>query len=173
MTKIHITGNSGSGKSTFGKKLSIELGLPLFGLDKVVWKSGWKKATKEERRIGEEEIISGDEWIIEGVSSRALKAADIIVFLEVDLLTCLKRSFLRNIRYLFSGRPELPEGCPEIWVMAQQFFIIRYFHFTVGPSIREKLNGMDKTIHIVKNQMEYEATMSELCDRYKISIVIA
>jgi adenylate kinase family enzyme len=47
--KILVTGNAGSGKSSLGKRLSGNLNLPLYGLDKIVWKENWIKTSREER----------------------------------------------------------------------------------------------------------------------------
>lgn len=41
--KIHVTGNAGAGKTTIARKIGNELGLDVFGLDKIVWQAGWVK----------------------------------------------------------------------------------------------------------------------------------
>jgi len=66
--RLHITGNAGSGKTTLARKLSQALGIPVASLDSVVWKEGWIAASKEERALGEEQLVVRDSWIIEGVS---------------------------------------------------------------------------------------------------------
>ena len=48
--RIHITGNAGSGKSTFAKSIGDILGVHVYGLDKIVWKEGWKKTPLHERK---------------------------------------------------------------------------------------------------------------------------
>ena len=39
--KILVTGNAGSGKSSFSKRISADLSIPLYGLDDIVWKENW------------------------------------------------------------------------------------------------------------------------------------
>ena len=80
--RIHITGNAGSGKSTFAKSIGDVLGVHVYGLDKIVWKEGWKKTPLHERNSLEEELVAKPQWVIEGVSSIARQAADITIFLD-------------------------------------------------------------------------------------------
>ncbi len=139
MAKIHITGNSGSGKTVFANQLGKILKLPVFGLDKIVWQPGWIKTPRSVRLAKEIELASKSDWIIEGVSKHIRQAADVVVFLDVGRLTSLKRSMKRNVRYLFRGRPELPEKCPEITAVWQQIVIIYKFEVQTRPSILEDL----------------------------------
>ena len=83
--KIFLTGNAGCGKSTFSRKLSDDLKLPLCGLDKIVWKPGWVPTPKIERAQLIDSLISRKEWVIEGVSKQILEAADKVVFLDIPL----------------------------------------------------------------------------------------
>ena len=89
--KIHITGNAGSGKTTLARNLSTILDIETFGLDKVVWKSGWEMASFEERRRDEERLASKSMWIIEGVSSFIRESSDINIFLDVPRYKCYLR----------------------------------------------------------------------------------
>ena len=54
--RIHVTGNAGSGKSTFAKNIGDMLGINVYGLDKVVWKEGWQKTALDERKRHENEL---------------------------------------------------------------------------------------------------------------------
>ena len=42
-SKILVTGNAGSGKTTLAGELDIALSLPVFGLDQIVWRQDWQK----------------------------------------------------------------------------------------------------------------------------------
>lgn len=48
--RIFVTGNAGSGKSTYAKRLGETLNLPVHGLDAIVWQSGWRKTPPEEKQ---------------------------------------------------------------------------------------------------------------------------
>ena len=64
MTKIHITGNAGAGKTTLARELATALSLPVFGLDKVVWQAGWLKTPPEIRAAKEAALIAKSAWVI-------------------------------------------------------------------------------------------------------------
>ena len=133
--RIHITGNAGSGKSTLANKLGQITGLPVHGLDSIVWSSGWKKTAPEERRIRELDLITHPAWIIEGVSSLVRETADLVIFLDYPRSTCAWRCAKRNWRYLFRSRPELPPNCPELLILPTLFKIVWKFSSAVRPKI--------------------------------------
>ena len=133
--RIHITGNAGSGKTTLASELGEILNINVFGLDKIVWKENWGITPSDERAAIEQELVSKDEWIIEGVSSIARKSADYIVFLDYSRATCLKRGILRSFKYLFSSRPELPKNCLEYKIIHRLIKLIWRFNELAKPSI--------------------------------------
>lgn len=72
MPKIYISGGPGSGKTTYAKKLSQELNIPCFDLDKVKWINRPNafnlRRSKEERLALLNKILSENkDWILEGV----------------------------------------------------------------------------------------------------------
>ncbi len=106
--RIHITGNAGSGKSSFAESIGDILGVHVYGLDKIVWKEGWEKTPSHERKRLEEELVAKPQWIIEGVSSIVRQAVYVIcavqretgaTFLVLDLacqtIVLKLKSFLR------------------------------------------------------------------------------
>jgi len=111
--KILVTGNAGSGKSTLGGYLSKKHNIPLYSLDKIVWKENWQPTPKEERQKLIREIISKDEWIIEGVSKDALEKADLIYFLNLPHYKCVLNIIKRFAKNGFKTREGLPNNCPE------------------------------------------------------------
>lgn len=133
--RLHITGNAGSGKTTLALKLGQTLKLPVASLDSVVWKKGWVPASMQERTIGEQRLINGESWIIEGVSKTVRESADYTIFLDIPRLVCLFRCIKRNFPYLFKSRPELPENCPEILIIPQLLKLIWAFPKRARPTI--------------------------------------
>lgn len=137
--KIHITGNAGAGKTTFAHKLGQDLGLPVFGLDKIVWQAGWVKSPLEVKTIKIHKLISQNAWVIEGVSDAVRDAADIVIFLDVNRATSYWRCAKRNWRYLLKSRPELPDNCPEILILPRLLKIIWKFKHHVRPKILDDM----------------------------------
>lgn len=149
MRRIHITGNAGSGKTTLAAQLGARLDLPVFGLDSIVWQSGWKKSPPEWRAEKEAELIGRREWIIEGVSARVRAAADVIIFLDVPRVTSYLRCAKRNWRHLFHSRPDLPDDCPEILIIPRLAKIIWRFPKLMRPEIlADKLRLHSEFLHI-------------------------
>jgi adenylate kinase family enzyme len=67
--RIHVTGNTSSGKSTLAAQLAGILGVPFVELDALNWQPGWVALDRTDppefrRRIAE--ATSGDGWVVGG-----------------------------------------------------------------------------------------------------------
>ena len=164
MDKIHITGNAGSGKTTLAYELGAALDLPVFGLDKIVWQSGWVKTPRDIVACKEQELISKPKWIIEGVSHAVRDAADVFIFLDVSRKTSIVRCSKRNWRFLLSGRPELPDNCPEILILPQLLKIIWNFKDRVRPEIMKDISDRPDRSIIVRDAREMQLIHERLTD---------
>jgi len=166
--RLIVTGNAGSGKSTAARQIADITGVPLIGLDLIVWRPGWRKTPTAERSQLEIEIAKRQSWIVDGVSSRILAAADLVLFLDYPRRTCFWRCIQRNWRYLFQGRPELPPQCPEIKIIPQLFRLIWNFPRLVRPSIlkfAEQFPTGRRFVH-VKSGRDLNIFLDELRVRY-------
>ncbi len=151
MRRVHVTGNAGAGKTTLAGKLAALLGVDLIGLDRVVWREGWRPAPPEERRRAEDEIARRPAWVVDGVSSTIRSAADTIVFLDVPRRVSLARCARRNWRYLFRSRPELPARCPEVLIVPTLVRVIWQFPARMRPRILADMRaaqGRKQLVHI-------------------------
>lgn len=151
--RILVTGNAGSGKTSFSAQLVSLTGLPYVGLDLVVWQRGWLRTPTAERQRQENNVADDTAWIVDGVSMIILGAADLVIFLDFPRLTCLWRALRRNVRYLFQSRPGLPENCPEIRIVATLLKIIWRFPKQVRPRILQACaHHAIPIIHVRDNQ---------------------
>lgn len=94
MKKIIVIGCPGSGKSTFARRLSETLNIPLVHLDLLNWnadKTVVENAVFLERL---EKALKGDSWIIDGNYGGTLemrfKACDTVFFLDLPVEICLE-----------------------------------------------------------------------------------
>ena len=105
--RIHVVGNSSSGKSTLAARLADALDAPLVELDAINWQPGWVglNATDPEefkRRI--REATHGERWVVAGSYSKFSQETfwprlDTVVWLDLPLpvvvLRFLRRSWKR------------------------------------------------------------------------------
>ena len=89
MEKIIIAGGSGSGKSTFARKLRDKTGLPLYHLDNVFWNKDKTHVSRDvfDRRL--DVILGYKRFIIDGEYGRTIEkriaAADTVFFFDIPL----------------------------------------------------------------------------------------
>jgi adenylate kinase family enzyme len=170
MKKVAVIGCGGAGKSTFSRILSEVLNIPVYHLDKLNWKPGWIPTPKDEWDNLMKNLVSEEEWIIDGNYGRTLDTrlnnADTIVFLNMPMYLCIFRIVKRRFMYHGKSRPDMDEGCPEKldinfikWVWG--------YNKNQKPRILKKLNKLpnkkkviifnsssevDKFIHDLKKQ---------------------
>ena len=48
MQRVLVMGSSGSGKSTFARRLSAMTGIPTVSIDALFWKPGWIESGRDE-----------------------------------------------------------------------------------------------------------------------------
>ena len=116
--KIAVMGYSGAGKSTLSSALSQRLDLPLLHLDKVQFTAGWQERDRSAALAMVEAFMAQDSWVIDGnyagfLQARRLEEADLIVFLDLPRLTCLRQAWGRSRRFRGQVRDSAADGCCE------------------------------------------------------------
>ena len=155
--RIIIIGNSGSGKSFLSKELSTITGLPLIHLDVEYWHPNWEKTPKDEWLKRQTDLISKEKWIIDGNYNSTIelryKAADLIIFLDINRLTCLIGALKRH----GTKRTDLPDYLEEKldFEFAQFCRLIWGFSKTGRKTIiKMHKKYPDKPFLIIKNRRE-------------------
>ncbi len=102
--RIHVIGNSCSGKSTLGAALALVLDVPLVELDALNWRRGWiglnaTDPVEFERLIAKE--TGGDEWIVAGSYARFSQRVfwprlQTIIWLDLPLYQLVWRMLRRS-----------------------------------------------------------------------------
>jgi adenylate kinase family enzyme len=115
--RILLIGSGGAGKSTLARQLADRLHLPLIHLDSLYWRAGWVPSPKGEWVAQVDQLIAGEQWIMDGnyggTLARRLARADTVVWLDLPRTVCLWRVLKRQARYFGRSRPGLPPGCNE------------------------------------------------------------
>ena len=120
--RIILIGCMGSGKSWTAKRIAEITGYPLFHLDVEHWKPGWVMSSKEEKIARQQEIISGEKWIVDGTYGSTMElrfaAADLIIYLEINRLVCMCSAARRTGK----KRSDLPDYLEEPNIFNKEFF---------------------------------------------------
>jgi cytidylate kinase len=101
---VNVKGISGSGKSTFSRKLAERLGVPYLELDALNHIGPkWTEATPRELQASVREFmaVAPDGWVIDGnyeskLGDLVADAADQIVWLDLPLRVSLRRLWRRT-----------------------------------------------------------------------------
>ncbi len=119
MDKLHrvsVVGATGSGKTTFARRLARMLAVPHIELDSLHWEPNWVEAPIEVFRARLERALSGEHWVVDGNYSKVRdivwSRADAVVWLDFPFRVVLWRLTRRTLeRAVF--RQELWNGNRE------------------------------------------------------------
>ena len=118
MQRVLVMGSSGSGKSTFARRLSDMIGLPFVSLDALFWKPGWVKSDTAKFRERLTEVALQPRWIMDGNFPSHLvelrrDACDTVIWFDLPRRSCMLGIMKRIAGSYGQVRPEMAEGCPE------------------------------------------------------------
>ncbi|MBR0895059.1 DNA topology modulation protein [Bradyrhizobium tropiciagri] len=135
MQRVLVMGSSGSGKSTFARRLSAMTGVPTVSIDALFWKPGWVESDKNEFEHRMIAAAREPRWIMDGNYMRygagelRRELSDTIIWFDLPRSTCMLGIFRRIAGSYGQVRPEMAEGCPEkidleffryVWTYRQQ-----------------------------------------------------
>lgn len=111
-----IFGRPGSGKSTFASKLHNISSIPLFHLDRYFYIKNWVERNYEEFLHIQEQIVSQDQWIIDGNCIKSLELryhrANLCLYFNYPRWLC----YYRIVKRLFTKDRTMKDraaGCNE------------------------------------------------------------
>jgi adenylate kinase family enzyme len=119
MQRVLVMGSSGSGKSTFARRLSEIAGLPFVSLDAMYWKPGWVASDNAEFGQRVAEVARRPQWVMDGnfTSSGAgelrRRSTDTVIWFDLPRSSCMFGIMKRIAGSYGQVRPEMAEGCPE------------------------------------------------------------
>ncbi|MXY47809.1 MAG: adenylate kinase [Gemmatimonadetes bacterium] len=103
-SRVHVTGNSCSGKSTLGRRIASALDVPHVELDALNWEPGWVSLAEKDPEELERQIsdaTSGDGWVVSGsymgFSMRTFwSRVETVVWLDLPVHRLLWRVLVRS-----------------------------------------------------------------------------
>lgn len=113
MRRVAVIGCGGAGKTTLATELSHCLGIPVVHIDSHYWQlvDGERvESTPEQWQARHRELISQDDWVIDGmkfgVLDERLDRADTVIYLDTPTAVCLAGIVRRCLRHRGQDRPE-------------------------------------------------------------------
>lgn len=92
--KINIIGTSGSGKSTFGRRIAEALAIPYIEMDRLYWRSNWQGTPDDEFLATlEKALAASPDWVLDGNYNRTRD----VKWRDVDLVVWIDRGFIRTL----------------------------------------------------------------------------
>lgn len=119
MQRVLVMGSSGSGKSTFARRLSALTGIPTVSIDALFWKPGWVESDKDEFTRRMTAAAREPRWIMDGNYTKSgagelrRELSDTIIWFDLPRSTCMLGILGRIAASYGQVRPEMAEGCPE------------------------------------------------------------
>ena len=161
--KILIIGISGTGKTTLTKKLSALFGLPVYHLDKFIWKENWVEATQDELTENVKNVISKNEWIIEGwispLAKEKIEAADYVIYLDYSGVRALLGGIKRWWQNKGRVREEMPAGCVEKLDLKYLLVILKRKE---RQEIEDSIKQFENKITRIKHLSELEVVLEKV-----------
>jgi adenylate kinase family enzyme len=152
MQRVSVVGTSGSGKTSFARRLASRLGVAHVELDSLHWEPGWRSADREAFRARARAALSGESWVCDGnyhvVRDLVWSRADTVVWLDFPLPVILWRLTSR-ILHRTLGRQELWNGNREkLWV---HFFSRESLYLWVLKTYRRRRREYAQLLALTEN----------------------
>jgi adenylate kinase family enzyme len=117
--RVNVVGVTGSGKTTFARKLAARLGYPHIELDALYHEPNWQAAPLHIFRERTHRALSADCWVVDGNYSKVRDIvwiqADTIVWLNYPFPLVLWRLFRRTIRRVIMKQEMWESRNRETW----------------------------------------------------------
>ncbi len=172
MERIIVIGCGGSGKTTLSHQLGDLLSIPVHHLDRLFWDPGWVKVERNAFFKKQEQIISGDRWLIDGNYGSTMEAriarADTILFLDLPTTHCLWNVIKRFFQYQGKSRPDMTDGNSEMLDLVFIWYILT-FRQRRRPLIMQRLAEApgDTRVVLLKNRRAVGTFLNDIADQQR------
>ncbi|MEH2527745.1 MULTISPECIES: DNA topology modulation protein [unclassified Bradyrhizobium] len=147
MQRVLVMGSSGSGKSTFARRLSEIAGIPFVSLDALYWKPGWVASDNAEFGHRVAEVARRPQWVMDGNYTRygagelRRQVSDTVIWFDLPRRACMFGIMKRIAGSYGKVRPEMAEGCPER-IDFEFFRYVRTYRRQQRPKLLDYFGGL-------------------------------
>ncbi len=100
--RFNVIGTSGTGKTTFSKRLAAVLSLPYIEMDQIFWKPNWQESTNETFFEKLKYHVNKKSWVLDGNYSRTTEikwsGVECVIWLDYALPVTFYRMVTRTIK---------------------------------------------------------------------------
>lgn len=154
MQRINVVGVSGSGKSTFAKRLAQTLSLPYLEMDRIFWCPHWQSPDDEDFFCKLRKELAGKSWVLDGNYTRTIpikwKTVEMVVWIDLPFLTTLYQAIKRGLSRALSGE--------EIWPGTENRESLQQLFFSKDSMVWWTLKNYSK----VKKKYEHFLSQDDL-----------
>ena len=167
--KINIVGISGSGKSTFAKKIADKLHHPYIELDSIYWGSDWKHNPNFLTDLNSS-LSANSSYVLDGnyASSDHLKWKDIdlVIWLDYSFHLSFYRCLTRTIKRLITKECLWGSNKETIYNIIGKnsilYFMVTHYHKNKKKFENDMVNHSNITFIRLRTPKETEAFLQSL-----------
>lgn len=154
ITRINVVGTSGSGKSTFSKRLAKLLHCKAIELDELHWRANWIEAPDEEMIALLEKELAADAWVLDGNYTRTIpikwRRVQMVIWLDYSFATTLYRMVKRSLSRIVTGEKLWHGNTENMRMLFSKDSIVWWMITTYYPNKRkyEEIMQDSKYSHI-------------------------
>lgn len=167
--KINIVGISGSGKSTFAKKIADKLHHPYIELDSIYWRSDWKHNPNFLTDLNSS-LSANSSYVLDGnyASSDHLKWKDIdlVIWLDYSFHLSFYRCLTRTIKRLITKECLWGSNKETIYNILGKnsilYFMVTHYYKNKKKFENDMVNNSNITFIRLRTPKEAEAFLQSL-----------
>lgn len=154
MVRVMVIGNAGGGKSTMCRAVCAAHDLPYYAVDQIQWQPGWVQTPRAEFDAKHDAFLSNKRWLIDGygpwhsVQARVL-ACDTIILIDHPIHIHYWWALKRQIKSLFVGRADGPQGCPMWPITFRLFRMMWWLHRQMRPKLLQAIHARAEHARII------------------------
>lgn len=176
MTRIHIMGPPGSGKTVLGQRLASSLNIPFYELDSIAWEGGFPGTERSlENRLSDiKRIAAQPSWVTEGIfliwTDELLGAADHIIWLDIPLRVTFWRIVARRLKRSIA-RQNPPTGLRQQLQFIAQIFSYSFSkkHVDTRAFTVRHLHAYEQNLMHCRHTSDVEACFNHILAQAKAS----